>query len=144
MHLASAAFEHEGFIPRRYTCAGDDASPPLALRDIPAEAVSLALIMDDPDAPAGTWDHWVAYDIPPTAAIPEAAASLGTPGTNSWGDTGYRGPCPPSGTHRYYITVYALDTHLGLEAGADKAAVRAAMAGHVLAEAGLMCRFRRS
>jgi Raf kinase inhibitor-like YbhB/YbcL family protein len=144
MHLASAAFEHEGFIPRRYTCAGDDASPPLALRDIPAEAVSLALIMDDPDAPAGTWDHWIAYDIPPTAAIPEAAASLGTPGTNSWGDTGYRGPCPPSGTHRYTITVYALDTRLGLEGGADKAAVRAAMAGHVLAEASLMCRFRRS
>ncbi|MFO7532122.1 MAG: YbhB/YbcL family Raf kinase inhibitor-like protein, partial [Candidatus Limnocylindrales bacterium] len=86
--LASAAFEHEGFIPRRYTCTGDDVSPPLTLHDVPAEAVSLALIMDDPDAPAGTWVHWVAYDIPPTAAIPEAVASLGTRGTNSWGDTG--------------------------------------------------------
>jgi Raf kinase inhibitor-like YbhB/YbcL family protein len=143
MRLSSAAFEHEGSIPRRYTCVGDDVSPALALHDIPAEAVSLALIMDDPDAPAGTWVHWVAYDIPLTPAIPEAVASLGTPGVNSWGTTGYRGPCPPSGTHRYYVTVYALDTHLDLEAGADKSAVRAAMAGHALAEASLVGRFTR-
>jgi Raf kinase inhibitor-like YbhB/YbcL family protein len=143
MRLTSTAFEDEGNIPRRYTCAGEDVSPPLALHDIPAEAVSLVLLMEDPDAPAGTWEHWVAYDIPPMAQIPEAVASLGTPGTNSSGRTGYGGPCPPSGTHRYYLHVCALDVELGLQAGADKATVRAAMDGHVLAEAVLMGRFGR-
>ena len=143
MRLTSSAFEDEGFIPRRYTCAGEDVSPPLAIHDIPAEAVSLVLVMDDPDAPAGTWDHWLAYDIAPTAEIPEAVASLGTPGVNSSGRTGYSGPCPPSGTHRYYVHVYALDVNLGLEAGADKATLRAAMSGHVVVEASLMGRFSR-
>ncbi|HSM32613.1 MAG TPA: YbhB/YbcL family Raf kinase inhibitor-like protein [Anaerolineae bacterium] len=143
MRLTSSAFEDEGFIPRRYTCAGEDVSPPLSIHDIPAEAVSLVLVMDDPDAPAGTWDHWLAYDVQPTAQIPEAVASLGTSGTNSSGRTGYSGPCPPSGTHRYYLHAYALDVRLGLGAGADKAMLRTAMSGHVLAEASLMGRFSR-
>ena len=143
MRLTSSAFEHEGFIPRRYTCAGEGFSPPLSIHDIPAEAISLVLLMDDPDAPAGRWDHWLAYDIAPTAEFAEAVASLGTSGVNSWGRTGYGGPCPPSGTHRYYVRVHALDIHLGLAAGASRATVQAAMSGHVLAEGSLMGRFSR-
>jgi hypothetical protein len=115
----------------------------LSIHDIPAAAISLVLLMDDPDAPAGRWDHWLAYDIAPAAEIPEAVAALGTSGVNSWGRNGYGGPCPPSGTHRYYVHVHALDIRLGLRAGASRAAVEAAMRGHVLAEASLMGRFSR-
>ena len=144
MRLSSTAFEPDGPIPRRYTCDGLDASPPLALADVPAAAVSLVLVMDDPDAPRGTWDHWVAYDIPVGTQIAEAVAALGTPGRNSWGRTGYGGPCPPSGTHRYVFSVYAVDSRLGLAPGADKAAVLGAIAGHVLAEARLVGLYQRS
>lgn len=144
MRLTSSAFEHEGTIPSRYTCEGADVSPPLSVEDVPPEAASLVLVMDDPDAPRGTWDHWIAYDIPTDARMPEDVGTLGTPGRNSSGGTGYSGPCPPSGTHRYFFVVYALDARLGLEPGADKAAVTAAMQGHVLAEATLMARYRRS
>jgi len=144
MRLTSSAFAHEGLIPRRYTCDGADVSPPLELEEIPAAAVSLVLIMDDPDAPAGTWDHWIAYDIPATTTvIPEGVGSLGTPGRNSWGRTGYGGPCPPSGTHRYFFTVYAPDTDLGLGPGAGKSQLLDALSGHVLAEATLMGRYGR-
>jgi hypothetical protein len=144
MHLISSAFEPGGAIPRRFTCDGEDISPPLALQDIPAGAVSLLLVMDDPDAPRGSWDHWIAYDVPVSPEIPEAAASLGTPGRNSWGRNAYGGPCPPGGTHRYVFTVYALDTRLGLAPGADKSTVLAALEGHVLAKATLMGRYSRS
>lgn len=143
MKLSSLAFEHENTIPERYTCAGSDISPPLQISDIPEGTVSLVLVMDDPDAPGGVWDHWVAFDVAPLDAIDEAVGTLGTPGTNSWGRTGYGGPCPPSGTHRYYFTVYSLDTSLGLPMGADKAEVLEALAGHVLAEATLMGRYSR-
>ena len=144
MRLTSSAFEHEGLIPRRHTCDGPDVSPPLTLHDIPAAARSLVLVMDDPDAPGGTWDHWLAYDIPVEAGISEAVASLGTLGRNSWGRAKYGGPCPPSGSHRYVFSLYALDARLGLEPGAAKATVLDAMAGHVLAEASLMGRYQRS
>lgn len=143
MQLTSSAFEHEGFIPERYTCDGADVSPPLALGDVPPAAVALVLVVQDPDAPAGVWDHWLAYDIPVVTSIPEAVASLGTPGRTTSGGTGYEGPCPPSGTHRYLFTVYALDTRLGLEPGAGKAEVMDALSGHVLAEATLMGRYTR-
>jgi Raf kinase inhibitor-like YbhB/YbcL family protein len=143
MQLTSHAFSHEAMIPTRYTCDGEDTSPPLAVSEIPPGAETLALVMDDPDAPAGTWDHWVAYDIDVTEAIPEGVAALGTAGRNSWGRTGYGGPCPPSGTHRYFFTVYALDTRLDLDPGADKADLLEAMKGHVLAEATLMARYAR-
>ena len=109
MRISSPAFEHEGDIPARFTCAGEDISPPLLFEDVPPEAVSLVLVMDDPDAPMGTWDHWVAYDIEPLAEVPEGVGSLGTAGTNSWGHIGYGGPCPPSGTHRYQFQLFALD-----------------------------------
>jgi Raf kinase inhibitor-like YbhB/YbcL family protein len=143
MRLTSSAFEHEDLIPTRFTCDGRDISPPLELHELPADAVSLVLVMDDPDAPGGTWDHWVAYDIPPRSEIPKAVESLGTPAANSWGDATYGGPCPPSGTHRYFFVVYALDTELGLEPAANKATVLEAMEGHVMAEATLMGRYER-
>jgi Raf kinase inhibitor-like YbhB/YbcL family protein len=143
MELTSAGFRDGGMIPSEYTCDGDDVSPPLALSDIPAGARSLALIMDDPDAPGGTWDHWVAYDVAVMDAIPEGIADLGTAGRNSWGRTGYGGPCPPGGTHRYYFSVYALDAPLGLAAGADKTELLEAMEGHILAHATLMGRYSR-
>lgn len=143
MHLTSAVIDHEGTIPSRYTCDGRDISPPLALSDVPAETAVLALVMDDPDAPGGTWDHWVVFDIPVVADIPEDVGSLGIGGVNSWGRIGYGGPCPPGGTHRYFFSLYALDAELGLAEGATKSEVLEAMAGHVLAEAMLMGRYTR-
>ena len=143
MKLRSPAFEHEGFIPKKYSCDGDDISPPLEIDDLPEGAVALALVMDDPDAPGGTFDHWVAYDIEPQATIPEGVDLLGTEGRNSWGRTGYGGPCPPGGTHRYFFTLYALDARLELASGATKEELRRALAGHVLVEDSLMGRYAR-
>ncbi len=144
MLLRSPAFANEGRIPARYTCDGEDVSPPLEIVGIPAGTETLVLIMDDPDAPMGTWDHWVAYDIPPTEEIPEGVADLGTPGLNSWGRLGYGGPCPPSGTHRYVFHVFAIDGSLGLPPGADKATVLGAIANRVLDEAFLVGLYSRA
>lgn len=144
MRLASSAFDADGIIPERYTCDGPGVSPPLTIDDVPAGTASLVLTMDDPDCPGQTWDHWLAYDIPVLSEIPEGVPDLGTPGRNTWGRTGYGGPCPPRGSHRYVFTVYALDRNLGLEPGADKATVLKALAGHSLAEASLMGRYSRS
>jgi Raf kinase inhibitor-like YbhB/YbcL family protein len=143
MKLTSDAFRNEERIPTTYTCDGADVSPPLTIADIPPGTVTLAIVVDDPDAPRGTWDHWVAYDVSPTGSISEGAGSVGTPGKNSWGAAGYRGPCPPSGSHRYFFTVYALDANLGLAAGADKATLLGAIEGHVIDEATLMGRYSR-
>ena len=142
MELTSAAFGPNETIPSQYTCDGADLSPPLTLSGIPADAVSLALIMDDPDAPGGTWVHWVEFNIAPRTQIPTGAGVLGTQGRNSFGTTGYGGPCPPSGTHRYFFTVYALSAELELAGGATKAQVLAAMEGLVLAQAELIGLFR--
>jgi len=143
MRLSSSAFASGDVIPIRHTCDGADLSPPLAIEDIPETAVCLALIMDDPDAPVGTWDHWVAYDIPVTGSVPEGVRSLGTPGRNSWRRTGYGGPCPPFGEHRYFFCVFALDARLSLHEGVGRKQVLEAMKGHVLAEATLMGRYTR-
>lgn len=143
MRLASAAFDHDGLIPPLYTCDGSDVSPPLSLSDVPAGAASLTLVMDDPDAPVGTWDHWVAFDIPVVTEFAENVGPLGTGGLNSWGEVGYGGPCPPGGTHRYFFTVYALDAELGIPRGSTKTQVLEAMDGHVLADATLMGRYSR-
>lgn len=143
MQLTSPAFSNEGTVPKRYTCDGADVSPPLQLTNVPTNTVSMVLIMDDPDAPVGVWDHWVAYDIEPRQEIAEDVTTLGTPGVNSWDRPGYGGPCPPGGTHRYFFTVYALDTMLGLDAGAGKAEVLAALEDHVLAQATLMGLYSR-
>jgi Raf kinase inhibitor-like YbhB/YbcL family protein len=141
MELTSPAFDPEGRIPDRFTCKGNDDSPELRLAGVPQEAVTLALIMDDPDAPGGTWDHWVAFDITPTGVIPENVGELGTGGLNSWKRSGYGGPCPPPGVHRYYFRVYALDTSLGLAEGSTKDAVLSAATGHTLEVATLMGTF---
>lgn len=143
MRLTSAAFENGGAIPDRFTCDGVDVSPALSLVDVPTDAVSLVLVMEDPDAPGGTWDHWIAYDIPVVTEIAENVGELGVPGTNSWGAAGYGGPCPPSGAHRYSFTISAVDSDLGLNRGATKAEVLAALEGNVLAEATLMGTYSR-
>ena len=144
MKLASSAFKHNWDMPSEYTCDGDDTSPPLAISDIPKNAKSLALIVDDPDAPVGTWDHWVVFNIPPnTKEIPEGTEPEGVGGKNSWGRTGYGGPCPPSGTHRYFFKLYALDAELGLKEGSAKKELEKAMQGHILAEAQLMGAYKR-
>lgn len=143
--LESSAFAPGEAIPVRFTCDGDDLSPPLAWAEPPPGTESLALIFDDPDAPAGTWVHWVLFSIPATArSLPEGAAGTGLQGTNSWGRDGYGGPCPPSGsTHTYVFRLYALDATLDLAPGASKEALLDAVQGHVLAEGQLTGTYAR-
>jgi hypothetical protein len=152
--LTSAAFVHEAAIPAHYTCDGRDTSPPLAWSGVPEKTRSLALIVDDPDAPDPkapkmTWVHWVLYNLPPAAlALPEGVAVRDLPpgtaqGRNDWKRTGYGGPCPPIGRHRYYHKLYALDTVLPDLGEPTKAALEKAMAGHVLAKAELMGTYQR-
>jgi Raf kinase inhibitor-like YbhB/YbcL family protein len=143
MNLTSPAFRDGEPIPPKHSCNGANISPQLDIDNAPAGTAVLVLIMDDPDAPVGTWDHWIAYDIEPTTTIAEDDGSIGTRGLNSWMETGYGGPCPPSGTHRYFFEVFALDAALGLGEGSDKAAVVAAMEGHILEQATLMGTFTR-
>lgn len=149
--LTSSAFTHGGAIPSVYTCEGDDLSPPLAWTDPPAGTTSVALISDDPDAPMGTWVHWVLYNLAPTARRlapgfpPDGEVKDGArQGMTDFGRTGYGGPCPPSGTHRYFFKLYALDTVLDLKPGATKAQLEAAMAGHILAQGELMGTYRKA
>ena len=144
MKISSPAFEPNGSIPSKYTCDGDDVSPPLEWSGIPPKTRSVALICDDPDAPRGVFVHWVLYNVPPTAkGLPEhVAAKRELPdgsrqGTNDFGKVGYGGPCPPSGTHRYRFTLYALDAELRGPASATRKDVDAAMKGHVLETAQL-------
>lgn len=151
MKLTSDAFTEGGMIPRKHTCDGPNSSPQLSWTETPPKTKSFALICDDPDAPAGTWVHWVMYGIPPSVSeLPENAlktrtlASGALQGTNDFRQIGYGGPCPPGGTHRYYFKLYALDTELSLEPGRTKADVVKAMEGHVLTEAQLMGRYKRS
>jgi Raf kinase inhibitor-like YbhB/YbcL family protein len=145
MILESGAFPDGGAIPRRYTCDGDDVSPPLSWREAPPGTASFALVVDDPDAPAGTWVHWVLFDVPASvSAIQEGALPPGArEGKNSWGRSGYGGPCPPSGTHRYFFRLYAVDRALGLAAGITAAELARTLDGHVLAEAVWMGRYAR-
>lgn len=150
--LTSAAFTQGSEIPSKYTCEGQDISPPLAWSGVPAGAKSLALIVDDPDAPDPaapkmTYVHWLLYNIPVgTAALPEAVRQLpaGTlVGLNDWRRTGYGGPCPPIGRHRYFHKLYALDTVLPDLRAPTKATLEAAMQGHVIAQAELMGTYQR-
>ena len=143
MKLTSTAFQHNGDISSKYTCDGDDASPPLIINDVPKNAKSLALICDDPDAPVGTFVHWVVWNIPPNAAqIPENH-KFQSEGITDFGRRGWGGPCPPSGTHRYFFKLYALDTTLNLPPTARKKELEFAMKGHVLAEAQLVGEYTR-
>ena len=143
--LMSAAFEDGAAIPVQYTCDGADISPPLEWGDPPPNTASFALVMDDPDAPIGTWVHWVIYDLPAEArSLPEGVAgepdlaSGGVQGKNSWPKTGYGGPCPPSGAHRYFFKLYALDAVLGAGPGLSKEQLLQEMEGHVLAQTQLV------
>lgn len=148
--VSSAAFEEGGAIPSQYTCDGADMSPALAWEGILGGAKSIAVICDDPDAPMGTWVHWVMWNIAPDArGLPERVAPEPTlpdgarQGISDFGRPGYGGPCPPSGTHRYYFKVYALDTMLDLPSSTKKADLLKAMDGHVLAEGQLMGKYSR-
>ena len=154
MQLTSPAFAPNGSIPARFTCDGDDISPPLAWSGAPQGTKSFALIVDDPDAPDPaapkmTWVHWVLYDIPAgTTALAEGAAKGGLPpgtrqGLNDWKRTGYGGPCPPKGRHRYFHKLYALDTTLGDLGRPTKAALEKAMQGQVLAQGELVGTYQR-
>jgi Raf kinase inhibitor-like YbhB/YbcL family protein len=127
----SPAFKDNEFIPTHFTCMGENVSPELAITGIPEKAVTLAIIMDDPDAAGGTVDHWLMWNIPITDKIEEGSA-LGVQGKNSKLENKYAGPCPPEGTHHYHFKVYALDTKLDLPADSDKAKLLAAMEGHVI------------
>ena len=148
--LQSSAFQNGGSIPKKFTCEAPDVSPELTWSGAPEKTQSFALIADDPDAPMGTWVHWVIYDLPPnTAKLAEGVpkqeqAANGAQGKNSSGKIGYGGPCPPPGKpHRYFFKLYALDSKLGLKPGARKPEVEAAMKGHVLAQAELMGKYGR-
>ena len=148
--LTSPAFRGNQPIPRRYTCDGEDASPPLEWTDPPAGARSFALIMDDPDAPAGIWVHWAIYNLPADARStgegipPDPCLADGSrQGINSFHRYGYGGPCPPGGTHRYFFKLYALDRMLDLPDRSNKITLLDAMVGCMLGEAALVCTYRR-
>lgn len=145
MQLFSPAFTHQSAIPSRYTCDGDDVNPPLEIAGVPAGTTSLALIVDDPDAPMGTWVHWTVWNIPPdTHTISQRSVPRGAvEGLTSFGKPGWGGPCPPSGTHRYFFKLYALDTVLNLDPSTDKAALERAMEGHVLVRSELIGLYQR-
>ena len=146
MKISSPAFENNKFIPADYTCDGKGLNPPLVISEIPAKTESLILIVDDPDAPGGTWVHWTVWNInPETKEISSPSVLAGaTEGLTSIGKSGYRGPCPPSGTHRYFFKLYALDTKLNLPADTPKSGLLEAMANHILAEAELVGLYSRA
>jgi Raf kinase inhibitor-like YbhB/YbcL family protein len=144
--LASPALEHGGEIPRRHTCEGEDLSPPLSWAELPQGAASLAIVVDDPDAPSGTFVHWVAWGIDPAGDGLDEGESAPSEGASGFGDPGYRGPCPPPGhgPHRYFFRLHALDAALELAAGASRDELDAALDGHVLETAQLMGTYERS
>ncbi len=141
--IKSPVFESNKLIPFKYTCDGEDVNPPLIIEGIPEGTKSLVLIVDDPDAPMGTWDHWVVWNIPPTDKIEESTVP-GVEGINDFRKHSYGGPCPPSGTHRYFFKVYALNTKLTLNPNSRKKDVEKAMKDHVLAKGELVGLYRRS
>jgi Raf kinase inhibitor-like YbhB/YbcL family protein len=148
MRITSSAFGSNDTIPAKYSCSGKDAAPPLAFDDVPKDARSLALIVDDPDAPRGDWVHWLVYDLPPTThALGEGATDLpreAKTGVNDFRNEKYGGPCPPPGKpHRYFFRLFALDNSPGLPAGASKKELEDAMRGHILDQAELVGTFGR-
>jgi hypothetical protein len=144
MKITSSAFQQGGNIPSKFSCDGANTSPPLQISDVPPETKSVVLIVDDPDAPSGLFTHWAVWNISPqTSTIAEGNAPKGVHGTNDFGKSGYGGPCPPSGTHRYYFRIFALDRELDLPSGAKRSQLDAAMKGHVIAQGELMGRYAR-
>ena len=151
MQVTSTAIKEGQLIPRQYTCDGVNISPPLEWNGTPKSAKTIAIIADDPDAPSGTWVHWVVYNLPAeniglveNLPLTEDLKAGGFQGKNDFQKIGYGGPCPPSGTHRYFFKVYALDIELPLKAGATKAEIEKAMQGHIVAQAQLMGTYSRS
>lgn len=140
LSITSPAFRHNERIPPKYTCQGEDINPEYHISGVPKDAKSMVLINDDPDAPVGTWDHWIIFNIAPTTTvIPEDSVPLGAIQTkNSWERSDYGGPCPPSGTHRYFFKLYALDITLSLTSSATKHDVEKAMQGHIIEKAELI------
>lgn len=145
LKVTSAAFSDGGRIPKKYTCDDSNVSPPLRVENLPKAVKTLALIVDDPDAPGGAWTHWLLWNIDPKATeIREnSVPSNAVQGTSDFGSARYGGPCPPSGSHRYYFKAYALDTALSLPSSTRKLALEKAMAGHILAKGSLMGTFSR-
>ncbi len=147
MKLLSPAFQQGGKIPRKYTCQGDELNPPLEISDVPKEAISLVLLMDDPDVPEWVrkekmYDHWVVFNIDPKVTkIAENSPPFGILGVNTGGRNAYAGPCPPDREHRYFFKLFALDNKLDLKAGATKNEVLNAMGGHVIADCELMATY---
>ena len=146
MKLQSSAFEPNQQIPSKYTCDGENVHPPLQISDVPESAKSLALIMDDPDAPMGTWVHWTMWKIDPaTSEIREDSVPEGVmQGVTSFGKPGYGGPCPPSGTHRYFFKLYALDSMVNLAPDAEKSVLESTMEGHILDQTELLGLYTRN
>ena len=151
LNLSSPSFTNGGDIDRKFTCTGADVSPQLAWGEPPAGTNAFALLVDDPDAPVGNWNHWTLWNLPPSAhGLPEGMSKEGRlpddsqQGVNDFHKTGYNGPCPPAGKpHRYYFKLFALDTKLDLKTGAGKPELEAAMKGHILAQGEWMGRFKR-
>jgi Raf kinase inhibitor-like YbhB/YbcL family protein len=142
--IKSSAFENSQLIPAKYTCDGDDVNPPLTIEGVPEGTKSLVLIVDDPDASSGIWNHWVVWNIPPDVYEIEENTVPGTEGTSTSRKHAYSGPCPPYGTHRYFFKVYALDAKLDLTSNSKKNDVEKAMVNHMLAEGELLGLYRRS
>lgn len=144
MKISSPAFEQAQPLPSKHTCEGENISPLLLIDQVPKGTASLVLLVDDPDAPGGTFDHWVAWNIPPEAKHLEEGYRAPREGFNGFGSTGYKGPCPPRGKlHRYYFRLYALDILIDVPKGSYKEAVLKAMKGHVRAQAELMGTYQR-
>lgn len=145
LKVTSRVFNHGEVIPSEYTCDGGDKNPPLTIDGVPDDAKSLAIIMDDPDAPSGVWDHWLVFNIDPGVTEVEVGQEgVGTKGINSWEKTAYGGPCPPGGEeHRYVFKIYALDAMMDLEEGSDKKQLEDAMDGHTLARGEIVGKYKR-
>ena len=144
MKLSSPSFGNGGMIPAKYTCDGDEISPELHISAAPEQAKSLVLIMDDPDAPVGIWDHWVVWNMPETATeIAEGEEPEGVHGRGTRGGLEYQGPCPPDARHTYFFKLYALDAKLSLKEGATKLDLEQAMAGHILSQSELTGTYER-
>ncbi len=144
MKIISSAFLHNSKIPQKYTCEGEDVNPPLSFLDIPKNAKSLALIVDDPDAPSKAWVHWVVYNIDPLTKdiVENSVPKSGDEGMTDFGKAGYGGPCPPSGVHRYFFKLYALDTLLSFDT-LDKKTLEENMQGHIIDKAELIGLYSR-
>lgn len=144
MHIESPAFEAHQTIPKKFTCEGEDTSPPLTIQDVPKGTKSLALIVDDPDAPSGVFVHWLIWNMDPISLQIVEGQSFPSQGRNDFGELDYRGPCPPKGKpHRYFFKLYALDTKLDLPAGSSKKQLEETMEGHIIGKAELIGKYQR-